>query len=363
MRSRANVRWLGAAGLLLACLVALPGQAGADDPPPTISVNDARPRKAERSTSRSRSPSRRPTADGERRCRRQTSSAAGYTSAQRDGHVRGRPDVEQDFDVATRRERSRRARRHVHRHPLETSDDATIADGHGRRHDHRRRRDAHASRSAAPPTVARGRHCGVHRHDDRQVGIRPVTVNYATANGTGPRRPTRDYDAESGQLTWAARRDGREVLRRPDPEDTLDENDETFTVNLSAARTDANHDRHRRRRRSPTTTPRRRSGDRRRRGDRRERDRRLLVTSPLGAQREEHHDHLRCPAKAARRPRGRLRAERHATVLRPATTSRSRPSSIKVKGDTLFEGDETVSRQPLRRRVERGPGAGRAAAK
>ena len=29
--TRANVRRLGAAGLLFACLVALPGQAGADD--------------------------------------------------------------------------------------------------------------------------------------------------------------------------------------------------------------------------------------------------------------------------------------------------------------------------------------------
>ena len=40
LKSRAKVRWLGAAGLMFACLVALPGQAGADDPLPTISVND-----------------------------------------------------------------------------------------------------------------------------------------------------------------------------------------------------------------------------------------------------------------------------------------------------------------------------------
>ena len=32
LSSRAKVRWLGAAGLMLACLVALPGQASADDP-------------------------------------------------------------------------------------------------------------------------------------------------------------------------------------------------------------------------------------------------------------------------------------------------------------------------------------------
>ena len=60
-----------------------------------------------------------------------------------------------------------------------------------------------------------------------------MTVNYATANGTATRR--RDYTAAAaGTLTFAPGETTKTVTVAVNG-DTLDEADETFTVNLSAA--------------------------------------------------------------------------------------------------------------------------------
>ena len=62
-----------------------------------------------------------------------------------------------------------------------------------------------------------------------------VTVNYATANGSATAGANQDYDAKSGQLKWTAGETGAKSVDVQLREDTLDENDETFTVTLSGA--------------------------------------------------------------------------------------------------------------------------------
>ncbi|EME52208.1 Calx-beta domain-containing protein [Amycolatopsis decaplanina] len=59
----------------------------------------------------------------------------------------------------------------------------------------------------------------------------PVTVQYATANGTAT--APADYAAASGTVTFAPGQTAKPVTVLVDP-DTVDEQDETFTVNLSA---------------------------------------------------------------------------------------------------------------------------------
>ena len=60
-----------------------------------------------------------------------------------------------------------------------------------------------------------------------------VTANYATANGTAT--AGQDYDARNGPLSWAPGDTNSKTIVVPIREDTLDENDETFTVTLSGA--------------------------------------------------------------------------------------------------------------------------------
>ena len=62
--------------------------------------------------------------------------------------------------------------------------------------------------------------------------VQTVTVNYATANGTAV-QPA-DYSARSGTLTFAAGTT-TQTFTVPMVGDTLDEDDETFVVNLSGA--------------------------------------------------------------------------------------------------------------------------------
>ena len=63
-----------------------------------------------------------------------------------------------------------------------------------------------------------------------------VTVNYATANGTATSGSTPpDYDAKNGQLSWAPGDSNSKSFVVPIREDTLDEPDETFTATLSGA--------------------------------------------------------------------------------------------------------------------------------
>jgi hypothetical protein len=59
-----------------------------------------------------------------------------------------------------------------------------------------------------------------------------VTVNYATSNGTAT--APADYTATSGTLTWASGDAATKHILVPVKADALDENDETFTVSLSA---------------------------------------------------------------------------------------------------------------------------------
>ena len=62
----------------------------------------------------------------------------------------------------------------------------------------------------------------------------PVTVRFATANGTAVAGPARDYMATRGMLTFAPGQTSRTITVTV-RDDTLVEADETFFVNLSQA--------------------------------------------------------------------------------------------------------------------------------
>ena len=67
----------------------------------------------------------------------------------------------------------------------------------------------------------------------RTATVQTVTVNYATANGTATLSPA-DYSAQSGTLTFSAAT-ATQTITVPIVGDVLDENNETFVVNLSGA--------------------------------------------------------------------------------------------------------------------------------
>ena len=138
------------------------------------------------------------------------------------------PDDE-DGDGPGQRRHARRGRRDVHV-DLANAVNATIADGTGRRHDHRRRPPPTLSiddvtvtegdsGTSTPPSRSRLR-------GQRQ----DVTVDYATADGT--RHRPADYAAASGTLTFTPGQTTKTVTV-PVNGDLLDEANETFFVNLS----------------------------------------------------------------------------------------------------------------------------------
>ena len=199
LRSRAKVRWLGAAGLLLACLVALPGQAGADDPLPTISVNDVVTKPEGQTLDFKFTLSAAAAADVT--VTAATSGGSGYTARNETVTIPA-GQTSANFDMR-RRGTISTSPIDNHRHPLRPigqRDDRRRDRG---RHDHRR--DATPTIAiSGPPPIAEGAVTAAYTVTMTGKSASGITVNYATANGSATAGPNADYDAKSGQLTWVA---------------------------------------------------------------------------------------------------------------------------------------------------------------
>ena len=111
---------------------------------------------------------------------------------------------------------------------------ATIADGHRRRDDHRQRRRRAAKISINDVTVAEG-NSGQTASRSRSRSTSPgdpITVDYATANGTAA--APGDYTSATGTVTFAPGDTSKTVTVQVNG-DTAVEPNETFNVNLSNA--------------------------------------------------------------------------------------------------------------------------------
>ena len=171
-------RLVAAAALLACCGSRSSGEAGAEDPLPTVSVNStsapeggAVPVRITLSAA----------ADSRVTVKATTSGGSGLHGPRRDGHDRGRSD-----DGGLRRARRPRtistSPTAVHGHALEPRwRDARHRYGH--RDDHRRRRDADACDQRAGPIRGRGQRQLTYRRDHGQVG-RHRHGQLRDANGT-----------------------------------------------------------------------------------------------------------------------------------------------------------------------------------
>ena len=184
-----------------------------------------------------------------------TSGGSGYTGRDETVTIRRAGQTGGDFDVATDRERSRRARPQIHGRRSRDPNGATLGTATG---------TETITDDDATPTLAisgtqlhRGRgqrDCDLHVAS-RASPAGTVTVNYATANGTAT--AGQDYTQTSRPaLTWPSGDTGNKSIVVPVKEDTLDEvRRDLHGQPLRRERRNITT-RCRARRRSPTTTSR-----------------------------------------------------------------------------------------------------------
>ena len=217
-------------GVLLGCLIALPGQAGADDPLPTMSVNDA-PLPEGDAVHVKITLSAASTDDVT--VKATTSGGSGYTSRDETLTI-PRGQTSADFDVQTAENDLDQPDRHF-TVTLSAPTNATIADGTGTE----TITDDDATPTLAisgPAPIDEGSdNVSVHRRDHRQVrqhGHGQLRDGQRNGQPRRQDRITRERAASSPgrRVTPATSRSSY-----PIKEDTLDEIDETFTVNLSGA--------------------------------------------------------------------------------------------------------------------------------
>ena len=211
LKSRAEVRWLGAAGLMFACLVALPGQAGADDPLPTISVNDvSKPEGQTLDFKFTLSAA----AAADVTVTAATSGGSGYTARNETVTIPA-GQTSANFDIATQGNDLDEPDRQLIVTLSGQSENATIADptGAGTITDD----DATPTIAiSGPPPISEGAVTrGVHGHDDRQVGVRHHR-QLCDRQWLGDRGTERGLRCQERPADVGGRRDWREVLRRPD---------------------------------------------------------------------------------------------------------------------------------------------------
>ena len=226
-----NARRIGAAALALVCLVVGVGQASAEEAAPTVSVNDASAVEGSPVTFKITLSA---AATEDVKVAAATSGGSGY--ADRDETVtipKGQTSV--DYAVTTQgNDLDQPDRVFALTLSNPTGGGVTIADGAGEG----KITDDDATPTLAitgPAPIEEGAVTASYTVTMTSKSALDVTVNYATANGSATAGANQDYDAKSGQLKWTAGETGAKSVDVQLREDTLDENDETFTVTLSGA--------------------------------------------------------------------------------------------------------------------------------
>ena len=203
------------------------GQAGADGPLPTISVNDvSKPEGQTLDFKITLSAA----AEADVTVTAATSGGSGYTARNETVTIPA-GQTSANFDIATQGNDRDEADRQL-AVTSRSSDNATIAKGTGAG----TITDDDATPTVAisgPPPIPEGAVTASYTVTMTGKSASGITVNYTTANGSATAGPNADYDAKSGQLTWAAGETGAKSFDVQIREDTLDENDESFSVNLS----------------------------------------------------------------------------------------------------------------------------------
>ena len=245
---------------------------------------------------------------------------------------------------------ARRARRDLHRQPLEP------VERDARRRHRRRARSPTTTRPSlvdrrrdASPRATRGTRPSIFTVSLGAASGKTVTVDYATADGTATRRG--DYTADERHAHLRARPDEQDRHRRSSTATRLDEADETFTLNLSSAanatlcRRDSGTGtiidddpppsaRDQRRRRRPRATAGTTDA--------------IFTVTPRRRQRQDRDGQLRDRRRHARRSRQRLHGQRAArSPSRPGETTKT--VTVMVNGDTLVRARRDVQRRPLER--------------
>ena len=295
---------------------------------------------------------------------------------------RARPSPRRDRRTITvgHGDTTRGAERDVHREPVDATGNATIADGQAPARSTTMTPPRRTSRSTTSRTTraTAGTTAYVFTVSLSAAQAAPVTVDFATANGTAT--AASDYTANSGTLTFAPGVTTQTVTVQVNGDTTVEPN-ETFNVNLSDAtgnatiadaqgvgtivnddaaarrpsrsttsRTEGNSGHHRRTSsRSPLGRRPGRAGDGRLRDRRRHGDRAAATTRPTSGTLDlrPRRDHARrSPCRSTATPRSR--PTRRFTVNLSSATA-TRPSPTPRASGTIVNDDAAAVARDQRR--------------